>query len=55
MKKHTILGYEIMKNPVLGRIVRLADVLDALTTNRPYKTAWSFEESAEEIIKGRDT
>jgi putative two-component system response regulator len=27
----------------LGRIVALCDVLDALTTKRPYKDAWSFD------------
>lgn len=29
--------------PLYGRIVAIADVFDALTSNRPYKTAWSFE------------
>ncbi|MBP7459741.1 MAG: response regulator [Candidatus Delongbacteria bacterium] len=31
--------------PVMGRIVAIADVLDALTSRRPYKEAISFDES----------
>ncbi len=31
--------------PLLGRIVAIADVFDALTTIRPYKKAWSFEKA----------
>lgn len=30
-----------------GRITALADVFDALTSVRPYKKAWSFEEGIE--------
>lgn len=30
---------------VFGRIVAIADVFDALTSFRPYKKAWSFEEA----------
>jgi putative two-component system response regulator len=33
--------------PLEGRIVAIADVFDALTTTRPYKTAWSVEEAIE--------
>ncbi|NRB40593.1 MAG: response regulator [Pseudomonadales bacterium] len=31
--------------PISGRIVAIADVFDALTTERPYKNAWSVEKS----------
>jgi two-component system response regulator RpfG len=33
------------KIPLEARIVAVADVFDALTSNRPYKTAWSNENS----------
>jgi putative two-component system response regulator len=35
--------------PLVGRIVSVADVFDALTHERPYKTAWSVEEALTEI------
>lgn len=35
--------------PISGRISAVADVFDALTSERPYKRAWSEEEAAEEI------
>lgn len=31
--------------PISGRIVAIADVFDALTTERPYKKAWSVEDA----------
>lgn len=37
--------------PLTGRIVAMADVFDALTSQRPYKKAWSLEEAKAEIIK----
>jgi response regulator RpfG family c-di-GMP phosphodiesterase len=36
---------------IAGRIVILADVLDALTNKRVYKDSWSFEESVAYIKK----
>ncbi|MDF1878674.1 response regulator [Sulfurimonas sp. SAG-AH-194-C20] len=36
---------------IYARIVAIADVLDALTHERSYKDAWSFEEAARHIIK----
>lgn len=36
--------------PIFGRIAALADVFDALTSKRPYKEAYSFEEAVK-IIK----
>ncbi|MBF0286002.1 MAG: response regulator [Magnetococcales bacterium] len=35
--------------PLLGRIAAIADVFDALTTDRPYKKAWPVEEAVGEI------
>lgn len=38
--------------PLVGRIVAIADVFDALTTSRPYKKAWSIGEAFEHLQKG---
>ena len=35
--------------PIVGRIVAVADVFDALTHDRPYKAAWSVEQALAEI------
>ncbi len=83
MRKHPLIGYEILQNspskylqmggeialahherfdgtgypyglkgesiPLAARIVAIADVLDALTSVRPYKEAWSIEKAFEYI------
>lgn len=43
---HKLSGEEI---PLVGRIVAVADVFDALTHERPYKKAWSLLEARAEI------
>ncbi|KIX11189.1 CHASE2 domain-containing protein [Dethiosulfatarculus sandiegensis] len=39
--------------PLSARIMAVADVYDALTTNRPYKKAYSHEKAMEIMIAGR--
>ncbi len=39
--------------PFTGRIVAVADVFDALTTERPYKKAWSVEDAIEFLKEQR--
>ncbi len=39
--------------PLAGRIVAVADVFDALTNVRPYKTAWSLEAARAFLIDNR--
>ena len=43
------MGMPGKKIPLVGRIVAVCDVFDALTTQRPYKEAWEFEEAVKEI------
>ena len=38
--------------PIEGRILAVADVFDALTHQRPYKSAWSIEDALQEIRRG---
>ncbi len=43
------------KIPLVGRIVAVADVYDALTTKRPYKRAFPHEEAYQLIVSGSGT
>jgi len=38
--------------PLVGRIVAVADAFDALTHERPYKSAWPVEDAVDEIQRG---
>ena len=38
--------------PLVGRVVAVADVFDALTHDRPYKSAWSVKQAIDEIQRG---
>jgi len=38
--------------PMAARVVTVADVFDAITSNRPYRTALALEEAREEIARG---
>ncbi|GGL08465.1 HD-GYP domain-containing protein [Deinococcus radiotolerans] len=42
-------GWAGVTIPLSGRIVAVADVFDALTRDRPYKTAWTRSEAAREV------
>ncbi len=87
MKRHTTIGYQLLKDakstylvkgaeialshhekwdgtgypagisgadiPLSGRIVSVVDVFDALTSDRPYKEAWSPERARDLIGDGR--
>jgi len=41
--------------PMVGRITAIADVFDALTSKRPYKTPFSIETAFDIIEEGRGT
>lgn len=49
-------GLEGEEIPLVGRIVAVVDVLDALTHDRPYKEAWTMDDALAEIerVAGRD-
>ncbi len=44
-----LAGEEI---PLHGRIVAVADVFDALTSERPYKKAWALDEALKFLVEG---
>lgn len=48
-------GLKQDKIPLESRIVTVADTFDALTSERPYKLAWSNEEAYNELEKLRDS
>ena len=41
--------------PLFGRIVAVADVFDALTSERPYKKAWALDDALGFLEEGRST
>ncbi|MEI7025934.1 HD-GYP domain-containing protein [Paenibacillus sp. y28] len=41
--------------PLTGRLTAICDVYDALTSERPYKRAWSEEEALREMARGRES
>lgn len=47
-------GLRATKIPLAARIVRVADVYDALTTARPYKQAWNHAQAEAAIERERD-
>ncbi|MDR2112039.1 MAG: response regulator [Candidatus Accumulibacter sp.] len=49
---HGLSGEDI---PLLGRMMAIVDVYDALTSRRPYTRAFSHEEAARIIVKGKGT
>jgi len=49
------LGLKGQDIPLSARIVAVADVYDALTGDRPYKTAWPHDKAFEEIVLGSGT
>ena len=46
-------GLKGQQIPLFGRIVAVADVFDALTSERPYKRAWSLEDACKFLEYGR--
>ena len=41
--------------PLLARIIAVADAFDAMTSDRPYRKAFSFQKTIEELKKGAGT
>ena len=47
------LGLAGREIPIVGRVVAVADVFDALTSERPYKQAWEMARAVEYLRLGR--
>ncbi len=47
-------GLKMDEIPFVGQICSICDVFDALTSSRPYKEAWSIEDTVEEIKRMRN-
>ena len=48
-------GIEEEAIPLPARILAVADVVDALTHDRPYKQAWSLDRALDEVVSGSAT
>jgi len=49
------LGLKGEEIPIFSRIVAVADVFDALTSERPYKKAWTLEAAVDFLTEGAGT
>ena len=49
------LGLRGAAIPLGARIVAVADALDAITTERPYRPTRTWEQARDEILRGRGT
>lgn len=49
------LGVRGTEIPIAGRIAAVADVFDALTSERPYKRAWSLEDARDFLLQHSGT
>ncbi len=49
------LGLAGKEIPIVGQIVAMADVFDALSSERPYKKAWPIEEAIQAIVDSAGT
>jgi putative two-component system response regulator len=49
------LGLKGKEIPVVGQIVAIADVFDALSSSRPYKKAWPVDKAIQTVVDGAGT